>query len=195
MKSARPVETTDKNNNQKLSNEYKIVGLLGRGGFGVVYKGQRKADGLKVAIKEVAKEKAPVTEDNVPREAVLLRLLVDVPGVIKILNHMETKKSYHIIMECFGCMDLYDFISEKGTLAEDLARGIFRQLLETVIECHKRGVFHSDIKDENILIDKDSGRIRLIDFGSGKFLHDGIFFEFEGTRIYSPPEWISSRFI
>ena len=67
--------------------------------------------------------------------------------------------------------------------------------METIRECHKRGVFHSDIKDENILIDKDSGRIRLIDFGSGKFLHDGIYFEFEGTRIYSPPEWISSRFV
>ena len=67
--------------------------------------------------------------------------------------------------------------------------------MSTVRECHKRGVFHSDIKDENILIDKDSGRIRLIDFGSGKFLHDGIYFEFEGTRIYSPPEWISSRFV
>ena len=133
---------------------------------------------------------------KVPAE---LRNLLDVqhvPGVVKLLEFYERDDSFIYVMERLkNCMDLYDFISEKGTLAEDLAREIFRQLLETVIECHKRGVFHSDIKDENILIDKDSGRIRLIDFGSGKFLHDGIFFEFEGTRIYSPPEWISSRFI
>ena len=107
---------------QKLSDEYKIVGLLGRGGFGVVYTGLRKTDGLKVAIKEVDKEKAAVTEDNVPMEAVLLRLLVDVPGVVRILSHIETKKSFYIIMECFSCVDLFDFISEKGTLTENLAR-------------------------------------------------------------------------
>ena len=111
-----------KHNNQKLSNEYKIVGLLGRGGFGVVYTALRKTDGVKVAIKEVTKEKATVSEDNIPMEAVLLRLLVDVPGVVKILNHIETKKSFYIIMEWFSCVDLYDFISEKGTLAENLAR-------------------------------------------------------------------------
>ena len=107
---------------QRLSNEYNILGLLGRGGFGVVYTALRKTDGLKVAIKEVAKEKAAVTEDNIPMEAVLLRLLVDVPGVVRILNHIESKKSFYIIMECFSCMDLYDFISERGTLSENLAR-------------------------------------------------------------------------
>ena len=107
---------------QRLSNEYKILGLLGRGGFGVVYTALRKTDGLKVAIKEVAKEKAAVTEDNIPMEAVLLRLLVDVPGVVRILNHIESKKSFYIIMECFSCMDLYDFISERGTLSENLTR-------------------------------------------------------------------------
>ena len=122
MKSVLPGQTREKDNNQKLSNEYKIMGLLGRGGFGVVYTGLRKTDGQKVAIKEVAKEKVTVTEDNIPMEAVLLRLLVDVPGVVKIINHIETKKSFYIIMECFSCVDLYDFISEKGSLAENLAR-------------------------------------------------------------------------
>ena len=122
MKSALSGQIREKQHNQRLSTEYKIVGLLGRGGFGVVYTALRKTDGLKVAIKEVAKEKAAVTEDNVPMEAVLLRLLVDVPGVVRILSHFETKKSFYIIMECFSCVDLYDFISEKGTLAEDIAR-------------------------------------------------------------------------
>ena len=122
MKSQPSGQPRAKHNNQKLSNEYKIVGLLGRGGFGVVYTALRKTDGVKVAIKEVTKEKATVSEDNIPMEAVLLRLLVDVSGVVKILNHIETKKSFYIIMEWFSCVDLYDFISEKGTLAEDIAR-------------------------------------------------------------------------
>ena len=115
-------QTRDKLHNQSLSSEYKIVGLLGRGGFGVVYTATRKTDGLKVAIKEVPKERATVSEDNIPMEAVLLRMLVEVPGVVKILDHIETKKSFYIVMECFSSVDLYDFISERGTLAESLAR-------------------------------------------------------------------------
>ena len=115
-------QTRDKLHNQNLSSEYKIVGLLGRGGFGVVYTATRKTDGLKVAIKEVPKERATVSEDNIPMEAVLLRMLVEVPGVVKILDHIETKKSFYIVMECFSSVDLYDFISERGTLAESLAR-------------------------------------------------------------------------
>ena len=68
--------------------------------------------------------------------------------------------------------------------------------METIKECHKRGVFHSDIKDENILIDKDSGRIKLIDFGSGKFLHDGIFFEFvDDGSIRRKSHWEHDEFI
>ena len=122
MKSALPGQTREKQHNPRLSNEYKIVGLLGRGGFGVVYTALRKTDGQRVAIKEVAKERVTLSQDNIPMEAVLLRLLVDVPGVVKILNHIETKKSFYIIMECFSCVDLYDFISKKGTLGENLAR-------------------------------------------------------------------------
>ena len=101
---------------------------------------------------------------------------------------------FYIVMERVEGQDLFDFISESGTLAEDVVRDMFfRQVVDTVFLCHERGVLHGDIKDENILIDTETENIKLIDFGSGHRLNSGIYTQYEGTRVYAPPEWISAR--
>merc|ERR1712226_531314 len=74
-----------------------------------------------------------------------------------------------------------------------LAKDIFRQLLVTLVTCHHKGVMHRDIKDENILIDMNTFKTKLIDFGSGEFVEDRVYQRFQGTRVYSPPEWINYR--
>ena len=48
--------------------------------------------------------------------------------------------------------------------------------------CKERGVLHGDIKDENIMIDPDTGMVKMINFGSGTWLHPGDYEEYEGTR-------------
>ena len=75
---------------------------------------------------------------------------------------------------------MFDYISERGPLKEEHARKLFTQILQTVLMCHNSGVLHRDIKDENILIDANNNKIKLIDFGSGTYLHDGLYNDFEG---------------
>jgi serine/threonine protein kinase len=176
-----------------------LEGILGKGGFGTVHAGIRRKDGLQVAVKEVTKtsvnHRVKMTEDNkIPLEVALMQQVNDIPGVIRMIDYFDMADSFFVVMERINnCKDLFDFISEKGPLNETMTKKIFQQLTETVIQCHARGVVHRDIKDENILIDSISNNIKLIDFGSGAYLHNEIYGTFDGTRVYSPPEWIKYR--
>merc|ERR1711887_528846 len=170
---------------------YAVKEEIGRGGFGVVFAAERRSDGLEVAVKEVSKDKDTLVNENVPLEVALMQQVNDVPGVIKLLDYFDTADCFYVVMERFNSKDLFDFISEQGPLPENLAKDLFMQLVDTVSECHEKGVVHRDIKDENILIDINTFKIKLIDFGSGALLQEGLYHKFKGTRVYSPPEWIN----
>jgi len=175
---------------------YSLEGILGKGGFGTVHAGVRRRDQLQVAVKEVSKARVvnmdPATE--LPLEVALMQQVNDVPGVIRMIDYFDMADYFYIVMERVNnCKDLFDFISDKGPLQEGLAKRLFQQIIDTVIQCHNKGVLHRDIKDENILIDLSTNQLKLIDFGSGSYLTDEIYYDFDGTRVYSPPEWVKFR--
>ena len=120
-----------------------------------------------------------------------------VEGVVKLVDYFDRPDSFVIVMERpDNCKDMFDYINEKGTVEESAARRFFKQIVQIVLACHSKGVIHRDIKDENILIDTKTGHLKLIDFGSGAFKKDSNHTDFEGTRTYSPPEWIRcSRYL
>jgi len=179
---------------RQFNKEFKLGGVLGVGGFGTVHSAVRLSDGLDVAVKEIMKDNVTaVGKNNLPLEVLLLQQVADVPGVIRLLDYFETKDSFYLVMEIFNGCDLFDFISEQGPLKEKVARELFGQVVDTLITCQERGVLHGDIKDENILMDLNTGKVKLIDFGSGSWVQPGLFTEYQGTRVYAPPEWISQR--
>ena len=156
----------------------------------------RKKDKLHVAVKEVYKAKIikKTADGKTPLEVALMQQVKDVPGAIRILDWFEMSESFFIVMEKFNCQDLFDYISEHGPLKEAKTRMMFKQVLNTVLMCHNNGVLHRDIKDENILIDVQSKQLKLIDFGSGTYLHDGLYNDFEGMHNFNCP-YCSSHFL
>jgi len=186
---------------RQFSLQYHIEGrILGSGGFGTVHAAVRVADGLRVAVKEVPRGSVSdsMMEDSEPLEVRLLQTVASVPGVIRLLDYFVSQDSFYIVMERVHGKDLFDFISERGPLEERLASVLFRQVVESVVGCLQHGVLHGDVKDENILVEEhwETGEptLRLIDFGSGSWFSSGdIYTRYEGTRVYSPPEWIAAR--
>ena len=59
--------------------------------------------------------------------------------------------------------------------------------MDAITYCHGRGIYHRDIKDENVLINVKTGHIKLIDFGSGAFFED----EYIDYQVSFPPSKFS----
>ena len=166
---------------------YIIKGILGKGGFGVVYSGVRVHDGQLVAIKEVPVHKVMdwslLGDRQVPLELKLLSCCQGVSGVVGLIDWCHTGQHFLYIMEYSpSSRDLFDFISQRGALEENFARELFKQVVDIVTECFNHGVVHRDIKDENLIIDTNTGKLKLIDFGSGAFRQEEPYTEFDGKK-------------
>ena len=99
------------------------------------------------------------------------------------LDYLEDSDNFYIVMEKpEKYIDLFDYITQKGVVSERSSRYLFKQIIEAVQYCLSMGVVHRDVKDENILIDLKTNQIKLIDFGSGTFLREGVYTEYEGRH-------------
>uniref|UniRef100_A0A8C4SMN2 non-specific serine/threonine protein kinase n=1 Tax=Erpetoichthys calabaricus TaxID=27687 RepID=A0A8C4SMN2_ERPCA len=131
---------------------------------------------------------------KVPLEVGLMELAssgFECPGIIRLLESFIGTSTVLVVMELFEpCINLLDFInSQRRPLAENQAKGVFLQVVLAAHHCQKHGVFHGDIKPENLLIQVTTGQVKLSDFASGNIMHGEKYTSFTGTLIYAPPEW------
>ncbi|XP_069366591.1 serine/threonine-protein kinase pim-2-like [Paralichthys olivaceus] len=190
--------------------KYSEYGKLGKGGYGSVYAGHRTSDNLPVAIKHIPNSVVPRQKVKIygkkcriPREVLLMHKAAGGPesvgksAAVSILDWYDLDDEVVLVMERpVSSMELLQFQRNKGgPMDEDQAKIIMKQLVNAAIDMRAKGVFHRDIKSENILIETCSNglRVRLIDFGCGR-IHkkNSLYNKFAGTSAYVPPEFIIS---
>eukprot|EP00177_Eucheuma_denticulatum_P000621 GFKZ01001113.1.p1 GENE.GFKZ01001113.1~~GFKZ01001113.1.p1 ORF type:complete len:546 (+),score=59.93 GFKZ01001113.1:219-1856(+) len=176
----------------ELDSEYEVGKALGRGCFATVYKAQRRSDGLAVAIKSVEKNRLDdETEKLLQNELEVLQAVSEHPGIVTLLDSVETERFMFFVMEYVDGGPLLDRIISKGHFSENDARVLLRAILRTLNYLSDLGCVHRDIKPENILVDNYSAKwpVKLTDFGlSAKMQPDELLHGTLGTPLFVAPE-------
>ena len=177
---------------QVLNNRYRIVRLLGQGGFGAVYRAWDTSFSLPCAVKENT-ESTPEAQRQFMREAQMLHTLRH-PNLPLVKDYFALPgQGQYLVMDYIEGKDLEQLLSEQnGPLAVDLAVTWIAQICDALSYLHqqKPPVIHRDIKPANIKITPEDKAV-LVDFGIAK-VYDPNTRTTTGAQAvtpgYSPPE-------
>ncbi|MBL8216683.1 MAG: serine/threonine protein kinase [Bryobacterales bacterium] len=177
---------------------YRILGELGKGAMGVVYRAEDPSIGRIVAIKTIrladasSERERKFLKDRLFREARSAGILKH-PGIVTIYDIQEQGDFCYVFMEYVDGPSLEKLMSQEA-LANHRVLDILQQTAVAMDYAHSKGIVHRDIKPGNIMLDS-SGTVKITDFGVAKFTsqqatNTGVLL---GTPSYMSPEQISDR--
>lgn len=152
---------------------WRIIKVLGRGGYGIVFKVQRgsRYDALKMSLRPLHEQPAPDEEDSSRRmEHEIATLLSSAPHPNLLRVHAvdcwpDQESGYlYFVTDYVEGETFLEWCWRKRPTAAELV-DVFTEVVRMVGELHRRGVYHRDLKPTNILVRKEDGRPMLIDFG------------------------------
>jgi len=157
-----------------LSAHYELDQEIGRGGMGVVYRAKDRRLKRTVAIKVLPPELAFRSEIKTRflREAETAAQL-NHPNIVDIYAVDEAESLVFFVMAYITGDNLAKRVHDHGALSIDETRRILRDVADALAYAHERGVIHRDIKPDNILIDAQSGRPMVTDFGIARAITEG----------------------
>ncbi|MBP6822797.1 MAG: serine/threonine protein kinase, partial [Acidobacteria bacterium] len=181
-----------------LNKRYRIIGQLGKGGMGEVYRADDLKLGQPVALKflteKLSQDKAMLARFH---SEVAMAHRVTHPNVCRVHDIGEVTTSsgklHFLSMEYVDGEDLSSLLRRIGRLPADKAVEIANQLCAGIAAAHEAGVLHRDLKPANIMLD-GKGRVRITDFGLAGFAEQIKGQEvFAGTPAYMSPEQFAGK--
>jgi hypothetical protein len=150
---------------------YEVIGRVGAGATGTVFKARDVGLGRFVALKRVPPGAVGVLRVEASRLA-----LLDDPHVVSVYGFVEEPDAAYLVLEWVEGATLAEVLATGGRLLVPQVLGVCRGALLGLSHAHARGVVHGDVSTSNVLVDTE-GTSRLIDFGVGG-----------STPAYRPPE-------
>lgn len=177
-----------------LAERYRIIGLVGHGGMGEVYRADDLKLGQPVALKFLPEKLAsdPTWIERFYTEVRHARG-VSHPNVCRVYDVGEIQGRHFLSMEYVDGEDLASLLRRIGRLPQDKAVDIGREMCAGLGAAHDKGVLHRDLKPGNVMID-GRGRAKITDFGLAVGVDDdkgGA--EVSGTPAYMAPEQLAGK--
>jgi eukaryotic-like serine/threonine-protein kinase len=156
-----------------LGGRYRLADVLGRGGMGTVWRARDEVLGRTVAVKEL---RFPSDIDEDDKRRLVTRTLREAKAIARIrsgsavtvFDVVDEDDRPWIVMELVEGRSLADVIREDGPVTPRRAAEIGLAILDVLRAAHREGIVHRDVKPSNVLLEEDTGRVVLTDFGIAK---------------------------
>jgi serine/threonine protein kinase len=171
-----PISSTDELGThvaQVLSANYELESEVGRGGMGIVYCARDRRLKREIAIKVLPPELSFRSDirQRFLREAETAAQL-NHPNIVPIYTVEERDNLVYFVMAYIKGDNLGQRLQQHGPIAPVEVRRILREVADALSYAHNRNVIHRDIKPDNIIIDAETGRAMVTDFGIARALTD-----------------------
>jgi len=180
---------------QTITDRYEILGQIGKGGMGVVYRVRDRETDEKLALKVIRSELVADSRllERFKRELRLARRITHT-NVCRLHEFHRTPVLAFVTMELIDGETLRSVLHRRGTIGLEEGIGIARQVCAALGEAHKQGVVHRDLKPENIMLTR-LGTVKVMDFGIARSVDTVNTFTSGtlGTPGYMSPEQVEGR--
>jgi len=169
---------------------------LGRGGFGFVRlcksRNGRKEGGATKVIDRSLVQTWQVDKNGELLEAKVLKKLSH-PAIVSIIEVFSSPGYFLLVMEVCPGDQLWSLVHCNSGLPEPITWFLFKQVVQAVGYMHIQGVTHNDIKDENIIVQRQDLMIKIIDFGSAVEEDGALTRIYCGSETYTSPEVLAGK--
>ena len=174
-------------------NNFKFLYVIGKGGFGKVWKIQSKKTKAIYALKEMSKLKIidKKSEKSINSEREFLSKLHH-PFIVNMHYAFQDKQNLYLVMDILNGGDLRFHISRYHKFSEEQTRFFIANIIYSLQYIHSNNVIHRDIKPENLVLD-EKGYVRITDFGIAKENMPDNSSETSGTPGYMAPEVMKAK--